>query len=139
MRSITLELPWDTFILEVASQTNYVVSMPVTGWRKSSGMSKARAWGEVRDFTLAGATALSAQMGLEFAKTESDTPVVVGIGPTFTGNGWLSPGATPWADVGGQAGEYLLARGVWLLKATLNPGTARPFLRAAGTVEIFLE
>lgn len=139
MRTIIFELPWDTFIVEVVSQTNLVVALPVTPWRKCGGMLKARAWGEVRAFSPAGATTLAAQMGLQFANVESDTPVARPVGPVFTANGWQSPGATPYADISDLAGEKLLVRGVWLATVTLNPGTAHPFFRASGTVEILTQ
>lgn len=139
MRSVSIDRPWSTYIAEVANQSNFNVDLPATPWRRCGSMLKARSWGEVRDFTLAGATSMSAQMGLQFVGVESDTPVTTVFGPSFTANGWSAPGGGGYTDVTPNASQYLLARGIWRLTLTLASGTARPFLRAAGTIEVLTQ
>ena len=132
MRQIEIELPWTTLIAEVASQSGLVIDLPCVPYRSCANLLEARFWGEVRGFTLAGATSMSARPLLQFANFENDSPTNVLFGPTWTGDGWQGPGSGAFTDISANAAQYLLVRAGWRLTLTLNPGTARPFLRAWG-------
>ncbi len=139
MRRVNIEMPWTTLIGEVASQSNLTINLPLTRWRPAANILKARAWGEVRNFTLAGDTSMTGRMYLEFVNAETESPSVVLLGPTWTTNGWQGPGSGGYTDVSSTAAQYLLARAGWQLTLTLASGTARPFLLAMGNLEIQLQ
>ncbi len=139
MRRIEFELPWTTLIGEVASQSGLVIDLPCLAYRPCANMLAVRAWGEVRDFTLAGATSMSLRAVAQFANVEGDTPTAVAFGPTWTADGWQGPGAGGYTDISSSAGQYLLARLGWRLTLTLASGTARPFLRAWGKADFKLQ
>jgi len=139
MPIFTFDLPWTTYIAEVVNQSGLTVNLPATPYRPCAAMLGARALGEVQDFTLAGATSMTARMGLQFVNHESENPTVVLIGPTFNANGWLGPGGGGFTDIASTAAQFRRCRGIWQLTLTLASGTARPFLRAAGSIQIKLQ
>ncbi len=139
MRRLEIELPWTTLIGEVASQSGLVLDLPSLGYRSCANMLAVRSLGEVRNFTLAGATSMTLRAILQFANVEDDAPTAVAFGPTYTGDGWQGPGAGGYTDISSYAGQYLLVRPGWRLTLTLASGTARPFLRAWGKADFKLQ